>query len=159
VRFPRISNYTDFEALAREPDVELQYVDNPDLAGAADLICLPGTKNTVADLNWLRERGWDRHLSAHYHAGGSILGICGGYQMLGRVIADPEHVESSVSKVSGLGMLAIETVFAREKITALVTAVDAACIEISGYEIHNGQVIKLDHRPAFRIRERNGQSR
>jgi adenosylcobyric acid synthase len=158
VRFPRISNYTDFEALAREPDVELQYVDKPALAGAVDLICLPGTKDTIADLKWLRQRGWDRHISSHYQAGGSILGICGGYQMLGRSIADPDHAESSVSEVRGLDMLAVETIFAAEKITALVAAADASGNEVSGYEIHNGRVIRLQHRAAFTIRERDGRA-
>jgi adenosylcobyric acid synthase len=156
VRFPRISNSTDFEMLAREPDVDLQYVDKPEFAGKADLICLPGTKNTIADLSWLRERGWDRYISAHYRAGGSVLGICGGYQMLGRNIADPEHVESAVSEASGLNVLPIETIFATEKITSLVTAIDHTGIEVRGYEIHCGRIIGVHHRSAFRIRERDG---
>jgi adenosylcobyric acid synthase len=105
--------------LAREPDVDLRCLDNPELAGTADIICLPGT-------NWLRQSGWDRRISAHHRAGGSILGICGGYQMLGRVIADPEHVESSTWEALGLGILKIETVFATEKITALVNGVEAS---------------------------------
>jgi adenosylcobyric acid synthase len=158
VRFPRISNYTDFEALAREPDVNLRYFDKPELAVVADLICLPGTKNTIADLDWLRECGWDRHIFAHHRAGGWILGLCGGYQMLGRAIFDPEHVESSASEASGLGMLEIETVFATEKITSLVSAADASTgIEVCGYEIHCGRVIRLNHRHAFIIRKRDGR--
>lgn len=159
VRFPRISNYTDFETLAREPDVDLRYFDKPELTGDLDILCLPGSKNTITDLHWLRESGWDRHISAHYRAGGSILGICAGYQMLGRVIADPQHVESPVSEVSGLGMLEIETVFGPEKITALVRAVDLSSgLEISGYEIHCGRVIGPGHSAAFRVREREGRS-
>ena len=153
---PRISNYTDFEALAHEPDVDLQYVEKPEPTEALDMICLPGTKSTIADLDWLRDSGWDQKISTHYRAGGSILGICGGYQMLGRIIADPDHVESSASEVSGLDMLAIETFFAPEKVTASVTAVDASGIEVSGYEIHCGRVINPHHRIPFRVRERNG---
>jgi len=159
VRFPHISNFTDFNALAQEPDVDLRYFDQPEHAGNADLICLPGSKNTVTDLNWLRQSAWDRRLFAHHQAGGSILGICGGYQMLGRVIADPEQVESLTSKAPGLGILEVETVFASEKITALVKGVDAEYgMEISGYEIHCGRTTQLDQGAAFRIRERDGQS-
>ncbi|MGH7916916.1 MAG: cobyric acid synthase, partial [Candidatus Binataceae bacterium] len=122
-----------------------------------DLLCIPGAKNTVADLLWLRESGWDRAIAAHYHAGGSLLGICGGYQMLGRRIADPRHVESSISEAAGLGVLAVETVFA-EKITALVRARDdSSGLEVSGYEIHCGRVTRLGEEAAFRIRERDGR--
>ncbi len=159
VRFPGISNHTDFEPLAREPDVDLQYFDRPERVGHVDILCLPGSKNTIADLHWLRECGWDGRISAHYRGGGSIVGICGGYQMLGHVIGDPYHVESSASAASGLGMLEIETVFAAEKITATVSAIDLSSrLEISGYEIHCGRVIRLDQNPAFRIRERKGRS-
>jgi adenosylcobyric acid synthase len=159
VRLPRISNYTDFETLAREPDVDLQYFDKPEHTGNLDILCLPGSKNTIADLHWLRESGWDCHISAHHRSGGSILGVCGGYQMLGRVIADPQHVESSASEALGLGMLEIETVFGREKITALARAVDVSSgLEVSGYEIHCGRVIRLGHSAVFRVREREGRS-
>ena len=158
VRFPRISNYTDFEPLAREPDVSLQYFDKPEHAGVLDIICLPGSKSTIADLDWLRAAAWNRRIAEHYRAGGSILGICGGYQMLGRIIADPEHVESSESQVPGLGMLEIDTIFGTEKITALVSAIDfASGLEISGYEIHCGVITGPDHRAPFRIREREGR--
>src|SRR6266852_2544828 len=101
VRFPGISNHTDFAPLAREPDVDLQYFDRPEHVGHVDILCLPGSKNTIADLHWLRECGWDGRISAHYRGGGSIVGICGGYQMLGHVIGDPYHVESSASAASG----------------------------------------------------------
>ena len=159
VRFPRISNYTDFETLAREPDVDLQYLDKPEHTGDLDILCLPGSKNTIADLHWLRESGWDRHIFAHHLAGGSILGICAGYQMLGRVVADPQHVESLASEALALGMLEIETVFGPEKVTALARAVDVSSgLEVSGYEIHCGRVIRVGQSAAFRIREREGRS-
>lgn len=159
VRLPRISNYTDFDPLAREPDVDLQYLDRPEGSERCDVICLPGTKNTIADLNWLRESGWDRYITGHYHAGGSVIGICGGYQMLGRVIADPQHVESSTSEVPGLGLLEVETFFEREKITALVEAIDAASgIKISGYEIHCGRINRFQNPCPFTICQRDGRS-
>ena len=82
--FPRISNYTDFEPFLREPDVSLQYVERPEQAAAIDVICLPGTKSTIADLSWLRAKGWEKFIAAHHAAGGSVVGICGGYQMLGQ---------------------------------------------------------------------------
>ena len=158
VRLPRISNYTDFELLARESDVELQYFDKPERAGELDILCLPGSKSTIADLQWLRESGWDRHLMTHQLAGGFIVGICAGYQMLGRVIADPQHVESSTSRALGLGMLEIETTFGAEKITVLTCAVDILSgLEVSGYEIHCGRITRLGQSAAFGVRERGGQ--
>lgn len=158
VRFPRISNYTDFETLARETDVDLRYFDRPEHTGDLDILCLPGSKNTIADLHWLRESGWDRHIFAHRLAGGSILGICGGYQMLGRVVADPQHVESPASEASGLGMLDIETIFGPEKITASVGAIDLSSgLEVSGYEIHCGRIIRRGDAAAFRVQQREGR--
>lgn len=157
VCFPRISNYTDFDGLASEPDVELRYLEKSERDEQVDVICLPGTKNTIADLNWLRECGWDRYIAAHYRAGGSVLGICGGYQILGRVIADPLHVESAISEIPGLGLLQIQTLFEREKITALVKAIDASSgATISGYEIHSGRITRFQPGFAFTIYERDG---
>jgi adenosylcobyric acid synthase len=158
VRLPRISNYTDFDALAGEPDVDLRFSEKPERDEQVDVICLPGTKNTIADLNWLRESGWDRYITAHYRSGGSVLGICGGYQMLGRVIADPQHVESAMSELSGLGLLQIQTMFEPPKITALVKAVDASAgIKISGYEIHYGRITRSQNSFPFTIFERDGR--
>ena len=158
VRLPRISNYTDFEALAREPAVDLQYLDRPELAGELDVLCLPGSKSTIDDLQWLRQSGWDRYITAHHEAGGSVLGICAGYQMLGRVIADPAQVESSAARALGLGLLEVETIFGPEKITALARAVHVSSgLEVSGYEIHCGRVTRLGQNAAFRIRERDGR--
>jgi adenosylcobyric acid synthase len=97
VVFPRISNYTDFEPFLTESDISLQYLDHPDQAANLDIICLPGTKSTIADLGWMRDRGWDKFLAAHCAAGGVVVGICGGYQMMGRRIADPSHVESDLT--------------------------------------------------------------
>ncbi len=117
VRLPYISNSTDFEALAGEPDVDVRFVASPeDLKGAAAIV-LPGTKSTIADLAWLRRRGLDEAVCAAAGAGTPVIGICGGYQMLGRRILDPEHVESAAGVVDGLGLLDAETTFAAGKRT------------------------------------------
>jgi len=155
--FPRIANYTDFEPFLREPDVSLQYVENPQQAGMLDVLCLPGTKSTIADLKWLRAPGWERFIAEHRARGGSVIGICGGYQMLGRSIADPEHSESDVASIDGLGLLPIETVFAREKITARAEAEHLASgLAITGYEIHCGRVSRFGPSALFRVRSREG---
>jgi len=155
--FPRISNYTDFEPFLREPDVSLQYLEHPDPATPFDVICLPGTKSTITDLAWLRARGWDKFIAAHYAAGGSVVGICGGYQMMGRGIEDPEHIESDVSTVNGLGLLDLRTVFEKEKVTSQVDGIHIASgLPISGYEIHCGCIITCSGNRLFRIRTRAG---
>ncbi len=159
VVFPRIANYTDFEPFLGERDVSLQYIENPEQAAALDVICLPGTKSTIADLAWLRARGWEKHIAAHRAAGGSVVGICGGYQMMGKSIADPQHVESEVSEVAGLGLLNIETVFEGEKITVRSEGTHIASgLAISGYEIHCGRITRFGGNAPFRIRAREGPS-
>lgn len=158
VRLPRIANYTDFEALAREPEVDLQYFEKPEHAKELDILCLPGSKSTIADLGWVRESGWDRRILNHHRVGGTILGVCAGYQMLGRPIADPHRVESSLSEAPGLGMLEVVTVFDAEKFTALVRASDPSSgQEVSGDEIHCGRINRERHAAAFRIVERDGR--
>lgn len=157
--FPRIANYTDFEPFLREPDVSLQYVEHPDSAVAFDVICLPGTKSTIADLGWLRAKGWDKFIAAHHAAGGSVVGICGGYQMLGRRIEDPEHIESDVGNVESLGLLDFKTVFEKKKITSRVDGIHITSgLPISGYEIHCGHITSLSENRPFRIRKRDGLS-
>jgi adenosylcobyric acid synthase len=159
VVFPRISNYTDFEPFLREPDVSLQYMENPEQAGGLDVICLPGTKSTIADLAWLRARGWAERIADHRAAGGSVVGICGGYQMMGKRIADPAHIESEVSDAAGLGLLDIETVFEGDKITARTEGMHIASgLAISGYEIHCGRITRFGDNAPFRIRTRGDQS-
>lgn len=158
VRLPRISNYTDFEVIEREPDVDLEYFETPQAAAELDLLCLPGSKSTIADLQWLRESGWHHYINRHREAGGRLLGICAGYQMLGRAIHDPEHVESPLLQAPGLGMLDVETVFASEKTTALVRAIHHGFgVQVCGYEIHCGRIIGAEHRAPFSIRERHGR--
>jgi adenosylcobyric acid synthase len=135
VTFPRISNFTDLDALAIEPGVTVRMVDEAAAMGSPDLVVLPGTKATVADLEWLRGRGLDRALAAARHGGATVLGICGGYQMLGRSIVD--HVESGRGAVAGLGWLPVDTTFEAEKITRQRVG-RAFGHRLSGYEIHHG---------------------
>ena len=140
VRFPRISNFTDLDALCLEPGAEVSFIADPAALADAHVVVLPGTRATMADLVWLRERGLDLALRRHADAGGVVLGICGGYQMLGREIADPEGVESPAgTRVDGLGLLDAATTFGHDKVlgTPAGTALGAP---VNGYEIHHGRV-------------------
>ena len=134
--FPRISNFTDLDALAIEPGVAVRLVDHPAGLGDPDLVVLPGTKATVADLEWLRGRGLDRALPAAVRRGSLLLGVCGGYQMLGRRIVD--EVESGRGAVPGLGLLDAETVFGATKVTRQRRGA-AMGQRVTGYEIHHGR--------------------
>jgi adenosylcobyric acid synthase len=133
IRFPRIANFTDFDALAREPDVGLRYVSDAAGLGSPDLVVFPGSKATVADLDWLRARGLDR---AVWDSGASVLGICGGHQMLGGSIVD--DVECGRGRVDGLGWLDVETTFAADKVTRQRRGT-ALGQRVSGYQIHHGR--------------------
>jgi adenosylcobyric acid synthase len=140
VRFPRISNFTDVDALGVEPDIEVRYASRPADLADADLVVLPGTRSTIADLAWLRDRGLDRAVLGHAAAGRPVLGICGGFQMLGVTVSDPGGVEGPPGTAApGLGLLDVRTEFAQEKVLRLVagTALGAT---VSGYEIHHGVV-------------------
>ena len=123
IHLPCISNYTDFEALEDEPDVAVHYLSDPGMAPRLDVLIIPGTKGTVADLKWLRRAGWEDFLVRHRRGGGWIVGICGGYQMLGRRIVDAVGVESDTPETVGLGLLEIETTFQSEKITDRIRAI------------------------------------
>jgi adenosylcobyric acid synthase len=140
VRLPRISNFTDLDALGLEPDVEVRFATRPADVAGADLIVLPGTRSTIADLAWLRRRGLDQAVAEHAAAGRPVLGICGGFQMLGAVVDDPHGVEGPAgSSVTGLSMLGARTVFGVEKAVRLSAGV-ALGAEVCGYEIHHGVV-------------------
>ncbi|WP_375001712.1 cobyric acid synthase [Aeromicrobium sp. CTD01-1L150] len=147
LRLPRISNFTDVDALGIEPGVDVVFVTEPrDLAGA-DLVVLPGTRATVQDLAWLRARGLDRALQEHAAAGRAVLGICGGFQMLGRRILDPDGVESGEpADVEGLGLLDVVTGFDADKVLRLPTG-EALGQPVGGYEIHHGRVTAGDDEP------------
>ena len=145
VKFPRISNYTDFDPLEQEPDVSLNYLDSPDQLAGLDLLILPGTKSTIADLRFLDESGLAEAIKRYT---GPVVGICGGYQMLGRRVCDPDGVESTRSEAAGLALLDVETVMQPVKATHQVTARLLAGGEmvapdlqgeVTGYEIHMGE--------------------
>ena len=150
VETPKISNFTDFDALADEPDAEVLYVRDAEelLAAAPDVILLPGSKNTTEDLLHVHESGLAQAIRQLVDGGTPLIGICGGYQMLGEEIADPHHTESSHDVIKGLGYLPMKTVFVEEKRTVQVTA-DCPGMEfydgvlmgkgLSGYEIHMGR--------------------
>lgn len=132
VRFPHISNHTDFRLLH-----SACWIERP-VAGQFDIVMLPGTKSTVADLAWLRSQGLEPWLKEQHSRGAKIVGICGGYQMLGTSIEDPHHVESNIDSVAGLGLLPVHTTLLREKVTTAVQGRTRLGSEFSAYEIHMG---------------------
>jgi adenosylcobyric acid synthase len=136
---PHIANFDDLDPLDAEPAVELIRVrPGAALPGDADLILLPGSKATIADLTALRGAGFDVDIAAHRRRGGTVLGLCGGYQMLGRAIADPDGIEGLPAKVPGLGLLEVETVLSKEKRLEAVRGTTAEGVPFSGYEMHMG---------------------
>ncbi|AKS33804.1 cobyric acid synthase [Mycolicibacterium goodii] len=156
VRLPRISNFTDVDALGLEPELDVVFVSDPRDVVDADLVVLPGTRATIADLAWMRSRGLDRVVLAHAAAGKPLLGICGGFQMLGRVIRDPWGVEGSVPEVRGLGLLDVETTFAGEKALRLPSGTGLGA-PASGYEIHHGRITRGENTVEFLGGVRDGQ--
>jgi adenosylcobyric acid synthase len=141
IRLPRISNFTDVDALAVEPNVDVRFVDGADDIVEADLVVLPGTRATIDDLGWLRMRGLEGALVERHRGGQPVLGICGGFQMLGQHLTDPSAVESAEPRsVVGVGLLPARTRFVREKTLGRPRA-EALGHEVHGYEIHHGEVI------------------
>ncbi len=135
----RIANFDDFDPLRAEPGVDLRFIPpGRALPGDADLVVLPGTKATLADLAFLRSQGWDIDLAAHVRRGGRVLGICGGYQMLGRRIADPKGLEGQPGAADGLGLLDVETVLTGDKVLRPVNG-HLRGAPFRGYEIHAGR--------------------
>jgi adenosylcobyric acid synthase len=138
--YPRISNFDDFDPLCLEPGVELVFLrPGEPIPAAASLVILPGSKATMADLAALRATGWDIDLAAHVRRGGHVLGICGGYQMLGRDVSDPDGIEGPPGSTPGLGMLDVETVLAGGKVLVEVAGTAANDVPIKGYEMHVGR--------------------
>ncbi len=148
IRLPRISNFTDLDALGLEPDLDVVFASDPRDVSDADLVVLPGTRATISDLAWLRSRGLDRAVIAHAAAGKPILGVCGGFQMLGRVIADPDGVEGPAAEVDGLGLLDVETRFGGAKVLRLPQG-SALGAPAAGYEIHHGRITRGDSADEF----------
>lgn len=167
IKLPRISNFTDFNIFTHEKDVRVRFVDTAKDIGKPDLLIIPGTKNTIGDFLFLEERAISEAIKDLSMHGTMIMGICGGYQILGRYINDPYHVESSNNGIQGLGLLDTVTTFARDKQTFQVKA----CMlehehlfrvddEITGYEIHVGETTYNGHnsvKPFARITERAGK--
>ena len=149
----RIANFDDFDPLAHEPGVALRMVPPGTPLPIADLVILPGTKATIADLAFLRAQGWDIDLHAHVRRGGRVLGICGGYQMLGTRIADPDGIEGPAGAVAGLGLLPVETVIGREKrVRPIAGRLANGCARFAGYEIHAGVTsVPCDVAPLLRF--------
>jgi adenosylcobyric acid synthase len=137
----RISNFDDFDPLRLEPGVRLVMVPPGEpIPAATQLIILPGTKATIADLKFLRQQGWDIDIAAHVRRGGHLLGICGGYQMLGQTIADPQGIEGPPERVNGLGYLPVSTELTGDKRVTPVRGVDRLSgAPFEGYEIHSGR--------------------
>ena len=142
----RIANFDDLDPLAQEPGVSLSMLGPGEaIPGDTDLVILPGSKSTRGDLAFLRAQGWDVDLAAHVRRGGHVLGICGGYQMLGRSISDPEGIEGPAGSDPGLGLLDIETVMTADKRLTRVSATHAASgLPLDGYEIHIGRTKGAD---------------
>lgn len=158
---PHISNFTDFDPLEREEDISLRYVKMGERLGESDLLIIPGSKNTIDDLYCLKEFGYQEEISNRLEKGTVIVGICGGYQMLGRQIYDPEHTESSREKIEGLGLIDSVTTLKSKKNTFQVRARFLPNSffdnqdELSGYEIHTGEtVLSEDEKPLFKITKR-----
>ena len=149
IRLPRISNFTDFSPFERYENVSLRYVDRADDLLCPDMIILPGTKSTIADLQWLRQSGLEASVLKAAHHGTLIFGVCGGYQMMGRSISDPEQVEAAgVEQIRGMALLEMDTVFVREKVQCQTAGQFAGItgrlsglngLDYSGYEIHMGR--------------------
>ena len=162
IKLPRISNFTDFDPFRFETDVALRYITRPAELDYADAVIIPGSKNTIEDLLWLRETGIAGQIVNYAKNGGRVIGICGGFQMMGRVVKDPYCMESSLKEAKGLGLLDVETVLEKEKRTYQVEAmIDARCkmqdARVKGYEIHMGETIGSNKLFAI-IAKRNGVS-
>ncbi len=168
---PRIANFDDFDALRAEHGIHIRHVDSVNQLGKPHAIIIPGTKSTIADLEWLRQNGLAEAVTHFARGGGAVVGICGGYQMLGESIYDSYHVESKVDQVSGLGLLPITTHFLKEKATFQAQA-QIHCEDgwishlddsiISGYEIHSGETqtqsswLEITHRNGGRVKVPDG---
>ena len=170
VRLPHISNFTDLDPFKFESDVNVRYVTDPSEfaeSDRVDLLIIPGSKNTIDDLSCLIESGIAGKIKEFHTRGGRIIGICGGYQMLGMSIEDPDHLESSRGSIAGLGLLPVKTILEPEKITSMdkaevisspLTPHTSPLTDLSGYEIHMGRTRLLDGaRPIFRVFERSGE--
>lgn len=155
VLLPRMSNFTDLNALAAESDVVLCYADRPEQFMKADVVIIPGSKNTIADMRYIHEHGIAALIRMHANRGGELVGLCGGYQMLGRSVEDPFGAEAGGS-IQGLGLLNVSTQLGRTKFTKLAEAIPLhfgfqSPTSVKGYQIHMGVTVRTDERPCFQL--------
>ena len=157
---PHISNHTDFEPLRLHPEIDFQIIRHQEAIPPADLIIVPGSKNVINDLQWLKSQGWQNHLQHHLRYGGKVIGICGGLQMLGQWILDPDHIEGTQEKQAGLGLFDYQTTLQPHKTLTNVTGKllcqsdsDSAitCATVSGYEIHAGHTMGYPKQAAIQF--------
>ncbi len=168
IRLPHISNYTDYNVFSLEQSITMRYVEHVSEIGDPDMIILPGTKNTIEDLLYLKSVGLDEYIIRHARQGKAVIGICGGYQMLANSLHDPYHTESRIKHISGLGLLDMDVTFEKEKVTTRVMGevlsngtglLDGlVSTQIEGYEIHMGKsTFGKDAVPGTGIVHSNGQ--
>lgn len=154
IRLPYLSNFTDIHALALEPGTKVRFIQTREQFGQPDFILLPGTKSTVAALDFLKKTGLDTEIKQAYQKGAFVFGICGGYQMMGKEIIDKENIESHVEMTDGLGLLDIKTVFIPEKTTTLSYGTERMFqLKVEGYEIHMGQEIRGKVKPFLKTNQ------
>lgn len=161
IRLPMISNFTDFSGFEQEPDVQVSYVCEGRELDNADIIIIPGSKNTIADMNFLKKLGLTKKIyellktNKNLH----VIGVCGGYQMLGKTISDPKYIESSKFATKGLNLLPIQTILSSDKSLTRINAIHIdSKEEVQGYEIHHGKSNVLDSvQPLFKVHQKNGE--
>ncbi|VEN72665.1 Cobyric acid synthase [Candidatus Desulfarcum epimagneticum] len=158
IRLPRISNFTDFTPLSHLPGLALFFLEKPQKLDPFHAVILPGSKNARRDLEWLKSTGWEAEIKRHAAAGGHILGICGGYQMLGRRLRDPGGADGSPGESAGLGLLPVETEMKRPKITTRVRF-SWEGVPGFGYEIHMGRTVRLQGKGVFETIGEDGVGR
>jgi adenosylcobyric acid synthase len=154
IRLPHISNFTDFDPLLTVSNLDVYFLEKTQSLSAFKAVILPGSKNTRFDLNWIQTSGWAKALSEYLNSGGHVLGICGGYQMMGKAVHDPTGLEGRPGSSEGLGLLPVETVLKAPKTTTLTTFFWNGLMG-AGYEIHMGQTTRAGGTPLFKITERN----
>lgn len=167
IKLPHLSNYTDYNVFSLEKTITMRYVHDLGDIGNPDLIILPGTKNTIEDLLYLKSVGLDEYIVRHARQDKAVIGICGGYQMLGNALHDPHHTESRLEYISGLGLLDMEVTFEQEKVTTRVQGkvlpgaggmLGGMAAQVEGYEIHMGRsTFGDDAVPCIRITHANGE--
>jgi adenosylcobyric acid synthase len=159
IRLPHISNFTDFAPLGRYRTVSLHYLAMPRSLDGYDIVFLPGSKNVRTDIEWMQNVGWEEKMRSHLAKGGRLAGICGGYQMLGRVIRDPHGIEGAPGETVGFGLLDIRTILAQEKTLSRIKGVWMASDKpVEGYEIHMGVTERIGEVPSIiRLTMRNGR--